>query len=180
MSSQVQSDEVESAVRWMVDHYAEHPIMRRLSDIPEAPEVVKRQYERMFRSGVESGFDFAIECLELLCRQRGFSRPTEIANILWEWSNNFRSWVIQDGDEWIMAHDGPLRSLKFDHESWQSIRARVLRRDRECKRCGDVLQLEVDHIVEVQHGGLPTDDNLRVLCNACHKTKKFWESRNNE
>jgi 5-methylcytosine-specific restriction endonuclease McrA len=63
-----------------------------------------------------------------------------------------------------------------DQENWSEIRERIIRRDKQCTRCGDVLKLEVDHIVEVQHGGLPVDENLRTLCAVCHKGKKIWST----
>lgn len=146
------------------------------NQIQESPQSVKDEYEHFFRAGVEAGFDFAIECIEKLHREKGFSRPSEIRNILLEWSNGFMKWRhgFRGGDDRDWASGEQLKTLRFDHESWASIRARVLRRDRECQRCGDVLQLEVDHIIDVQYGGLPTDDNLRALCKVCHKTKAIW------
>ena len=170
--------ERDDAVAWIDQQLEDGPVIRRLCDIAEAPQVVSDDFEHFFRSGVETGFDFAIDCIDKLYREKGFARPSEIRNILTEWSNNFWVWrsKFRDGDEHehVWGPDEPLRTLNFDHESWASIRARILRRDRECKRCGDVLQLEVDHIIEVQHGGLPTDDNLRALCKVCHKTKAIW------
>lgn len=61
---------------------------------------------------------------------------------------------------------------------WRYIRRQVRRRDRyTCVLCGRGHKtgfygtLEVDHIVEVQDGGLSTMENLRTLCWICHKAK---------
>ena len=56
--------------------------------------------------------------------------------------------------------------------NWNSLRARVLRRDdNKCQLCG-ALASQVDHII-------PNDDhtlsNLRSLCRSCHQVKSSSE-----
>lgn len=55
---------------------------------------------------------------------------------------------------------------------WRKIREQVLFRDgRMCIQCGSEDGLQVDHIVERQHGGGDQLDNLQTLCSTCHKSK---------
>ena len=76
-----------------------------------------------------------------------------------------------------------------DIQDWKVTRARVIRRDGgKCVNCGtpyvpadDTTKLEVDHIREIQDGGIEFDlTNLRTLCHACHSTKtaarRRWKS----
>lgn len=60
---------------------------------------------------------------------------------------------------------------------WPRIRQVVLRRDKHtCQLCGEWGK-EVDHVVEVQDGGLSVVENLRVLCHTCHVAKTTQEKR---
>lgn len=55
---------------------------------------------------------------------------------------------------------------------WRKLREQVLFRDgRMCVICGADEKLQVDHIVERQHGGTDHMDNLQTLCETCHKSK---------
>jgi len=54
---------------------------------------------------------------------------------------------------------------------WPRMRQFILRRDkRKCQVCG-LQGKEVDHIIEVQDGGLSVAENLRTLCHSCHVKK---------
>lgn len=56
---------------------------------------------------------------------------------------------------------------------WRKIRETILIRDgRMCVVCGSEEGLQVDHIVERQHGGGDHLDNLQTLCEICHKSKR--------
>lgn len=140
--------------------------------LPACPKSVLEISENSYRHGLEDGFDFAIELIRRLSAA-GFSRPHEIANILTNFSNRLTAYRHESDGHIHMLH-GAKRPL-FTHESWPDIRKRILRRDKACVRCGDVVGMEVDHIREVQHGGIPSDENLRVLCKACHATKFKWD-----
>jgi 5-methylcytosine-specific restriction endonuclease McrA len=60
------------------------------------------------------------------------------------------------------------------HRNWART---VLRRDRECVRCGDRDALEADHILPVAFGGAEHDPaNGQALCRTCHKAKTKRES----
>ncbi|MFE0773903.1 HNH endonuclease [Streptomyces sp. NPDC058861] len=60
--------------------------------------------------------------------------------------------------------------------NWNSLRARVLARDRfTCQRCSARTELEVDHIVPVARGGSWEPDNLWTLCRPCHRRKTYYE-----
>lgn len=56
--------------------------------------------------------------------------------------------------------------------TWRKIRKLVIFRDGGmCVICGETEGLQVDHIVERQHGGGDQMDNLQTLCQRCHKSK---------
>ena len=59
--------------------------------------------------------------------------------------------------------------------AWMTQRERIAARDGYCCRaCGLVWQPsldQVDHVVELEDGGTNDDDNLQLLCNACHEAK---------
>ena len=58
---------------------------------------------------------------------------------------------------------------------WMTQRERIAARDGYvCACCGLVWQPsldQVDHVVELEDGGTNDDDNLQLLCNACHGAK---------
>lgn len=78
-------------------------------------------------------------------------------------------WEFQMNPEWSHFRD------------WKRTRALVMRRDGgRCVNCGAEAK-EVDHIVEIQHGGPEFDpSNLRSLCHECHRVKtgatRRWRS----
>ncbi|MEE9215722.1 MAG: HNH endonuclease [Thermodesulfobacteriota bacterium] len=57
--------------------------------------------------------------------------------------------------------------------SWTGLRLLILERDKyKCVLCKSPDYLEIDHIVAVVNGGDYFDkDNLRTLCETCHKGK---------
>ena len=57
--------------------------------------------------------------------------------------------------------------------SWSGLRLLILERDNyTCVLCGSEGYLEVDHIVAIVNGGEYFDkENLRTLCEICHKKK---------
>ena len=144
-------------------------------EVDDTPEFWTDDIDEAYREGFEEGFDYCIQRFEELYRKRGFVRVQEIANILLNWSENvlrpWRYWGKGKHKDDMLHY--PLHEQK---ESWSEIRERILRRDKKCVRCGDVVRMEVDHIVEVQNGGIPTDDNLRALCAVCHKGKRIWST----
>ena len=61
---------------------------------------------------------------------------------------------------------------------WRRLREQVLARDLyTCQHCGQIGgQLEVDHIINVAHGGNDELYNLQTLCKICHDKKTKAES----
>ncbi|EGL7613700.1 HNH endonuclease, partial [Salmonella enterica] len=75
---------------------------------------------------------------------------------------------------------GQSRHQRGYGSKWDSIRARVLKRDKGlcqlCLRAGVVREAKtVDHIIPKAHGGTDADCNLQSLCWPCHKAKTARE-----
>lgn len=52
------------------------------------------------------------------------------------------------------------------------VRELILERDEwKCLKCGDVTDLEIDHVLPVAKGGSSDLNNLQVLCKACNRAK---------
>jgi 5-methylcytosine-specific restriction endonuclease McrA len=167
----------ESANRWLARKLNPNFRLVTFSQLQEetrdTPAFWVDDVDGAYRQGFESGFNYCIERFESMYREKGFSRVREIANMLWHWSGKVLTpWRYKGRG--FLRNDYRPHPLHVQEQTWQEIRTRILRRDRACVRCGDIVHLEVDHIVEVQHGGVPTDDNLRVLCRVCHKGKSIW------
>ena len=55
-------------------------------------------------------------------------------------------------------------------ENWDDIRGEVLKRDGyRCGNCGSSENIIVHHIVPLAKGGTNSVNNLRTLCDDCHK-----------
>lgn len=56
---------------------------------------------------------------------------------------------------------------------WMRIRSRVMLKAKWCcASCGSIaVKGEVDHIIPLAKGGTDDDDNLQLLCLACHEKK---------
>lgn len=72
----------------------------------------------------------------------------------------------------------------YNSKSWYALRKQALLRDEyQCRSCGRVCaakgEVQVDHIVAKQDGGLDCLANLQVLCIRCHgiKTKQEQAAR---
>ncbi len=78
------------------------------------------------------------------------------------------------------TNPGQSRHQRGYGSKWDSIRARVLKRDKGlcqlCLRAGVVREAKtVDHIIPKSHGGTDVDSNLQSLCWPCHKAKTARE-----
>ena len=61
----------------------------------------------------------------------------------------------------------------------------IRERDKVCLCCGDSTNLAFDHIIPVDSGGLPTPENIQILCRGCNlakstKTLNFLNPGDNE
>lgn len=66
----------------------------------------------------------------------------------------------------VRAKSTPLR---LDPDQYESLRNQVLCRDNwRCQSCGSMSNLEVHHKDFRSHSGEDLEENLIVLCNACH------------
>jgi 5-methylcytosine-specific restriction endonuclease McrA len=59
--------------------------------------------------------------------------------------------------------------LRLDPLSYERLRRRILRRDNwKCQSGGTMTNLEVHHKEFRSHSGEDTEENLIMLCTACH------------
>jgi 5-methylcytosine-specific restriction endonuclease McrA len=64
------------------------------------------------------------------------------------------------------------RQIRAELANDQDLRWRVFKRDGyRCRACGADVDLTVDHIVPVIHGGSNTESNLQTLCRTCNSRK---------
>lgn len=59
--------------------------------------------------------------------------------------------------------------------TWRRTRVQVLRREPDCRYCGQPAT-EVDHIIPLHHGGTMNLTNLQPLCHQCHTLKTTREA----
>lgn len=61
---------------------------------------------------------------------------------------------------------------------WKRQRAKALSRDNyQCVRCGNAINLTVDHLIPRSKGGTNELSNLQTLCTECHITKTREDNR---
>jgi 5-methylcytosine-specific restriction protein A len=68
----------------------------------------------------------------------------------------------------------------YTSAGWRALRSRILIRDAmRCRSCGAVCgaSAHVDHIIPLEDGGGDQEENLQVLCRACHGRKTIAEQR---
>ncbi len=52
------------------------------------------------------------------------------------------------------------------------VRKRILDRDgHECRKCGSIQNLHIDHIIPLSRGGREDECNMQVLCRTCNLRK---------
>ena len=171
----------EAADRWLASKMSDEiPIAQSFLEFmksgSEVPEFYLRDLDLEWRDGFRTGFVYCIEKFIELYKEKGFVRVSEIANMLSEWNRTVLSQWDNHGEGKVKSTTGQDHPAFDWPEKWSEIRDRIIRRYGSCVRCGDVLRLEVDHIVDVQHGGLPVDGNLRTLCKFCHTSKRIWSN----
>ncbi len=81
---------------------------------------------------------------------------------------------------WVQHQRGLSRHQRGYGSKWDTIRARVLKRDnhlcQNCLRNGRAVEARtVDHIIPKAHGGTDDDSNLESLCWECHRAKTARE-----
>lgn len=136
------------------------PIIWR--EIGQKDEKAARSAENAYRRGYCHGMAYAAQKVAELYAKGGFVRPREIASIIDQHLEAaVRRWR---GGAPVRSNPPQLRQ-----KSWAATRREVFERDgRVCARCGSIQQLEIDHILPVNRGGLPDANNLRVLCKPCN------------
>lgn len=174
------AEQLPDSLKWFEAQEAEwefrkNPVVsvaRKLSELKrrEPPEWFSRDMEYQYRKGFYHAIAEASELINSLYRRGGYVRPTEIANILYNWTaTTLWRWKMNSLTENPLQEWGT-PSLKW--KPWPEIRKEVIARDgHTCAECGSVDKLEVHHIEPVCEGGLPEMSNLMTLCAACHDAK---------
>lgn len=90
--------------------------------------------------------------------------------------------IAVSGKSRCAAHGGgawsrvdPSSKHRYDAR-WRDRRARALREEPTCALC-PVPATDVDHIIAVADGGTDARENLRGLCNPCHKKHTADQNR---
>jgi hypothetical protein len=72
----------------------------------------------------------------------------------------------------IQAQATPIFDVFLDYPpDWKSRRERVWARDGSCVACGSSWNLQVHHVTPLSRGGSNRIENLRLLCETCHKVE---------
>jgi len=118
-------------------------------------------YRRGFCHGAQAAADNALDLY-----RAGYTRQTEVYNIINEWIFvDLYTWRRRQDNEPKNDYLAPGLRIR----DWKEIRKEVIARDGAvCSHCGALNEIQVDHIEPVKNGGLPTLDNLRVLCRKCN------------
>lgn len=134
-------------------------------ELPSDEECVAM--ESSYRRGYTHGYQQAVDDFLRMSRG-GYSRSQEVWNVLQGFvdSQVMRVWRRASRD----MTQPPRAQLPAP---WRTLRLVVLARDgHACVLCGSNVDLECDHILPVRSGGRPTLDNLRTLCQACHRSRE--------
>lgn len=127
----------------------------------------ERSVEYARRQGFWHGVSVAAESIDRLYRQGGYTRPSEIANILDAWAWDLRKWYLAAQRETPLLRG---RIPRHEQESWPSIRRSIIDRDQGvCRFCNAADSNQVHHVRSVNDGGLPDRENLVTLCIPCHR-----------
>lgn len=125
--------------------------------------------EEQFRAGYLRGYFAAVDDLEHLIGG-GITRINEAYNVMADHAARpIVQWRYEDRG---VAQSESRKPPKLEVPNWPHLRQRVFQRDgRFCVLCKSRHQLEIDHIKSVAEGGLPTLENLRVLCRTCNRSR---------
>jgi len=63
----------------------------------------------------------------------------------------------------------------YDSQEWKQARSEVLRREPNCRVCGEPATV-VDHIRPLRQGGTHDLANLRPLCKGCHDRHTYTQT----
>lgn len=145
----------------------------------EQREAAISAIEDAYRGGYMRGYFAAVDDVEAL-KENGISRLSEAYNVM---ADHAAKPIVQwryDEDAVAVGQSDP--APKLDVPNWYELRRQVFARDgRRCSapRCRATRELEIDHVKSVAEGGLPTLDNLRVLCKTCNRARprQRWVAR---
>ena len=152
------SNETDDEIRAILDAHS--------YDETKPPEPSYEEAEFKYREGYRDGMYEAVR-LMVEFKRAGYQRTSDIANIIGDH-------VMGDVRQWMR------RGHTLNHErppilavnAWPELREQVFARDgRVCCLCSATEDLSIDHIEPVKDGGLPTLNNLRVLCRSCNSER---------
>ena len=140
--------------------------------LSKPPVVTNRDVELAYRRGYSQGYAAAVEDFGTLIKA-GYTRFKEVRNFL---GNHlqviYSQWRVRHALREACEYLPPTMKV----EPWQSLRRKVLERDGyRCVHCGSSDDPQVDHIEQIQHGGVAREVNLRVLCGPCNRRRTVDE-----
>lgn len=139
------------------------------SELENLKKEVPALKEAAYRLGYSQGYLAARHDVLGLARN-GFARLTEVSNILLDHALGA---VMAWRNALDMRNSDCQPPPKLNKPDWVLLRHQTFARDgRACTACGSTRYLEIDHIKGVAEGGLPTLDNLRVLCRTCNRARR--------
>ena len=66
---------------------------------------------------------------------------------------------------------GKARRNRLDRDAYRQLAKAILERDGwRCQHCGRRDQLQIHHMVRRSQSGADSEENLIVLCSACHRS----------
>lgn len=143
------------------------PLKYRLLSIAELmadKSVGKADSEEAYRRGYAQGYYAALENVKTF-KKKGYTRIPEITNFLYQHWLNITRWRARATKEYFPPH-------MPEPASWLELRRSILKRDGyRCVWCGSAEDLHVDHVEQVQHGGVASEGNLRTLCRPCNLSR---------
>jgi hypothetical protein len=98
--------------------------------------------------------------------------PARLATVVGITETEVRALTARLTAEGVIVFDAPPESSPYRRSLPAALRRTVMERDGyRCRHCGTGVNLSIDHIYPVAHGGTDDLDNLQVLCCPCNSRK---------
>ena len=114
----------------------------------------------------------------IIISPRSIQKKVSILGIKRSFSEAFKL-AIEKGRKSYDKMRKPIKAIELRRGITLKVRYLVLKQDNfRCRLCGTDARettLEIDHILPVMKGGKNEMENLRTLCQACNRGKRFGE-----